>query len=287
MSNVLITGCSSGFGFLTTKALAARGHTVVATMRDPEGRNAENAARLRAECEGAPGAVHIVALDVTDDASVAAAVAEAIERVGDLDAVVNNAGFGHGGILETFSVDELREVFEVNVFGPHRVNRAVLPHLHARKAGLIVHVSSSIGRLLFPFFGAYGPSKYALEALAETYQMELHGTGIEVTIVQPGGYLTEWFANMKRPENVERAAAYGPLAEAAAGFWADPEGTMDAEIADPQHVADGIVEVIEAPAGERPQRKVIDPMMGEAVEAINHTIAATKAKILEAMGFGG
>lgn len=283
MSKILITGCSTGIGFSLAKTLSERGHEVVATMRATSSRNADNAARLRSACEGAPGRVHIVELDVTDDASVAHAIEQTFGLVGELDVVVHNAGLGALGLMETFSVEQFRAVFEVNVYGSHRINRAVLPHMRARGNGLLLYLSSTIGRILLPYFGAYGPSKHALEAMAECYHNELRPTGVEVTILQPGGYMTEFFANVVQPTDRERVASYGELAERAANFWTSGAWPMPP---DPSELAPGIVEIIELPTGTRPLRKVIDPLMGQALEAINHSISEIQGQVLRGIGMG-
>lgn len=283
MSKILITGCSTGIGFSLTKTLSERGHEVVATMRAIADRNADNAARLRSACEGSRGRVHIVELDVTDDASVAGAIEQALALTGELDVVVHNAGLGALGLMETFTVEQIRAVFEVNLFGSHRINRAVLPHMRARGDGLILYLSSTIGRVLFPYFGAYGPSKHALEAMAECYHNELRPTGVEVTIVQPGGYTTEFFPNAMQPADRECLASYGELGERAANFWTSGAGP---KLPEPSELASGIADIIELPAGTRPLRKVIDPMMGQALEAINHSISEIQAPILRSMGIG-
>lgn len=282
MTKILITGCSTGIGFNLATVASKRGHEVVATMRALETRNADNAARLRAACEAGPGSVHIVELDVTNDDSVAAAMARAQELVGELDAVVHNAGVGSLGLMETFTVEQMREVFEVNVFGAHRIARAALPAMRARGSGLLVFLSSAIGRVLFPYFGAYGPSKFALEALAEGYANELRPTGVEVSIVQPGGFATPFFANASQPDDQDRVASYGEIAQVAAQFYSRPESSPP--MPEPDILGIAITELIELAPGTRPLRQVVDPLMGEAIEAINQSIAAIQGPILKSMG---
>ena len=284
MSTVLITGCSSGLGFVTAQTLVAKGHTVVATMRALEGRNADAASKLQAACEGQSGTLHLVDLDVSDDASVAAAVSRSTELAGALDVVVHNAAYGTGGLMETIPVEQMRKVFEVNVFGPQRLSRAVLPSMRARKQGLLIFVSSTIARIPFPNFGAYGPSKVALESIAENYAAELRPFAVDVTIVQPGGYATSFFNNMQASADAERVASYGEVGEAAAAQLQGMAQMMSApEVSRGQEVADAIAELVDAPAGQRPLRKVVDLAMGEAVEAINGAISAIVAKVFEGM----
>jgi NAD(P)-dependent dehydrogenase (short-subunit alcohol dehydrogenase family) len=225
----------------------------------------------------------VLELDVTDDASVAVAIAQALARVGTIDVVGHNAGLGAVGLIESFTVEQVRAMFEVNVFGSQRINRAVLPHMRARGNGLVLYVSSTIGRILLPFFGAYGPSKFALEAMAECYHNELRPLGIDVSIVQAGGYATEFFSNAQQPGDRECVTAYGERGELAAKFYTS--GTMPPMPA-PTELTNGIADVIELPAGSRPLRKVIDPMMGQAVEAINQTVAEIQGQVLRGMGMG-
>lgn len=268
MTKILITGCSSGIGFNLAKHASAHGFEVVATMRNATTRNADNAAKLKAECEAGPGTLHVVELDVTSDDSVAEAAARTHELVGTLDAIVHNAGIGHLGTLEAFSVEQIQQVFDVNVFGPHRLNRALLPSMRARGQGLVVFISSMIGRIMLPYFGAYGPSKFALEALAENYRNELRLFGVDVTIVQAGGFDTNFMANAQTPADAGTVASYGEHGQRAAQFWAMAAAHMP-PIPAPDMLSDVLVELIEAAPGTRPLRKVVDVLAGEAMEAMN------------------
>ena len=158
---IVITGASSGFGLLTAKAFAADGWRVYATMRAPQGRSAPLAAELRS------AGVGVVQLDVTDDASVAAAAKTIHAEVPAIDVLVNNAGGAYFGIEEAYTPALVEQQFATNVFGPLRVNRAFQPAMRARKSGLVVYLSSVVGRMIVPFGGIYTASKWALEALAE------------------------------------------------------------------------------------------------------------------------
>ncbi len=285
---VLITGSSSGFGLLIARTLLEKGHTVFATMRDPGGRNAANASELRAFADSTSGALHVLDLDVTSDASVAAAVAQALDLEGRIDVVVNNAGYGSGGYAEAFTMDQFQRVFEVNVFGVQRVNRAVLPAMRAQGAGLLIHVSSTMGRIVLPFAAPYTSAKYAVEGLAESYRYELASTGVDVVIVEPGGFGTNFMANMVPAADEARIASYGPLAEVPQQFWGGLGHMLEAENApDPQDVADAISRLIETPAGSRPLRTVVDPMSGgEGPTVINQTTDQVQEQMLSAMGMG-
>jgi NAD(P)-dependent dehydrogenase (short-subunit alcohol dehydrogenase family) len=272
---VLITGASSGFGELAATTLLGAGHTVVATMRDPDGRNRDGADRLRQAASSAPGAVHIVELDVIDEASVERAIDRALELVGAIDVVVNNAGFGGGGHLEGFTPDQFHQMFDVNVYGVQRVTRAVLPGMRQRGRGVVL-----------PFCGPYTASKAALESMSESYRYELAGTGVEVTILQPGGFGTAFMESMASPDDVERITGYGELADLPDKMWSGFLENLTSESApDPQEVADAILELVETPPGQRPPRRLVDPLMGGmGVPVINQTTAATQRELLTHIG---
>ena len=195
MASVLVTGCSSGFGKLTALLFARHGHTVFATMRDIA--KAGPMAEMAVE-EGLD--VRVLPLDVTDAASVDAAVAEA----GALDVVVNNAGVELRGPIESCSDEELLAQFDTNVFGVVRVVRAVLPGMRERGSGVIVNVSSIAGLVARPFGGAYSASKHALEAISEALHHEVRPFGIRIAVVEPGQFETDLLAN------ATIAAGFGP-----------------------------------------------------------------------------
>jgi NADP-dependent 3-hydroxy acid dehydrogenase YdfG len=179
---ILITGASSGFGRLTAEKLAASGHKVFAGFRSVDGQKKQVADELKRK------KIEVIQLDVTDEASVARAVAQVLEQShGQLDVVINNAGVAFVGISETFTPEQTRDLFEVNVFGVQRVHRATLPTLRARRAGLVINVGSILGRVTIPFYGLYGATKQALEALSDTYRYELSQLGVDVVLVQPSG----------------------------------------------------------------------------------------------------
>jgi NAD(P)-dependent dehydrogenase (short-subunit alcohol dehydrogenase family) len=161
MTAILITGTSSGFGRLTAQELASRGHDVYAGMRDPAGRNAEHAADLRRWAEGTSVRVTVVDLDVSGQAHVDRAVGEVLERAGRLDVLVNNAGQGQFGLAETFTDTQLAALLDLNVLGPLRTMRAVLPHMRRQREGLVIQVSSLIGRYVMPFMTPYAATKHA------------------------------------------------------------------------------------------------------------------------------
>lgn len=286
---ILITGAGSGFGLLTTQTLLSSGYEVVATMRDVEGRNAPVAEEIRASAANGPGTVHLLELDVTDDASVEAAVTSALDLTNGLDVVINNAGIGVGGLAEAFTVDQYRQIFDINVLGVQRVNRAVLPSLRKAGQGLLIHVSSVMGRVVLPFSAPYTASKWALEGLVESYRYELSSTGVDVAIVEPGGFGTGFGGRMLSPADTETVADYGAVADIPERMWGGfMEHLQSDEAPDPQEVADAIQRLIETPAGERPLRVVVDPMTGgEAPRALNQASDAIQREILEGLGMPG
>jgi NAD(P)-dependent dehydrogenase (short-subunit alcohol dehydrogenase family) len=262
---ILITGSSTGFGKLIAKTLIKEGHEVAASMRNINGKNKEAAAELK------EAGAHIVELDVTDEASVNSGVADAVKAMGGLEGVINNAGIAKLGLHEAFTTEDYKDIFEVNVFGVQRVNRAALPHLRAKGSGLLVHISSIAGRVTLPFFGAYTASKWALEALAETYRAELSGYGIGSYVIEPGGFPTEIFNKMAQPSDTARTKSLGSFAKAPLEFANGFAQSMDAHPEQkPQDVADAVAKLIATPARERPFRLVVDKMgMHEALTPYN------------------
>ncbi len=282
MSKVFITGASGGFGALTVKTLLSKGHSVVATMRNVESKNKAAAEELTAL------GAKVVDLDVTDEANVNAAVSEAIELLGGLDVVINNAGVGVLGLQEQFTIDDFKHLFDVNVFGVQRVNRAVLPHFKSQGTGLLIHVSSLLGRVAMPFYGPYNASKWALEALAENYRVELSGFGIDSCLVEPGGYATGFLSNLMQPSDHSRNESYGEMIHAPKQAFESFEKALNENSSqDPQQVADAIVNLIVTPAGQRPMRTVVDNMgMGTHIAPYNDQLAQIHEGLYNAFGMG-
>jgi NAD(P)-dependent dehydrogenase (short-subunit alcohol dehydrogenase family) len=250
---VLITGASSGFGRLTAETLAGAGYRVAAGMRDVAGRNAAAAAAL-------PGAA--VELDVQSQESVDAAVATVLDRYGRLDVIVHNAGHMVLGPAEAFSPEEYAALYDVNVLGAQRVNRAALPHLRTRGSGLLVWVGSSSTRGGHPpFLAPYFAAKAAMDALAESYAGELIRFGIDTTIVVPGAFTsgTNHFAHAGTPADGARERAYDERYGRLRAEIGDRLAALIPPGSEAQSVADEIRRVVDLPAGERPFRTHIDP----------------------------
>ncbi|OIK02492.1 short-chain dehydrogenase/reductase [Streptomyces sp. MUSC 14] len=181
----LVTGASSGFGRAVTEAAVAAGDVVVGAVRRPEALDDLVAAR--------PDQVEALRLDVTDTAAIEAAVRDVLGRHGRIDVLVNNAGRTHVGAVEETTEQELRDLFDLHVFGPTALVRAVLPHMRERRSGAIVQMSSMGGQLSFAGFGAYSGTKFALEGISEALADEVAEFGIKVLIVEPGAFRTSLF----------------------------------------------------------------------------------------------
>jgi NAD(P)-dependent dehydrogenase (short-subunit alcohol dehydrogenase family) len=204
---VLITGASRGFGAAAVRAIAERGHLVVATMRQPSRDGA-------AVSEGLADRVEVERLDVTDPTAVDDVVQRTLARHGRVDVLINNAGFGVYGPAEAGSEEQLWRQLDTNTFGPWRMTKAVLPAMRARRAGKIVNVTSLSGRIVAPMLAHYAASKFALEALGEGLRFEVGRLGIQVCMVEPGMYASDWqTANLDVVEDLD-ADAYRELLEA-------------------------------------------------------------------------
>jgi NAD(P)-dependent dehydrogenase (short-subunit alcohol dehydrogenase family) len=276
---VLVTGASTGFGRLFTETLARKGHTVFATMRDPKGKNAKNAAEIEALAKKESLPIHILELDVTKDDSVDKAVKAAIDKAGRLDVVINNAGFPVVGLMETITVEQAQSQFDTNFFGCVRMNRAALPQMRKQKSGLILHISSGAGRLVFPSFGLYCASKFALEAFSEAYNYELAGQGIQSISIQPGAYQTAIFGNLLSGKDTSRSETYGN----ANHILGKINQGLASSAGNAQEVADAVLKVIETPAAQRKAHYRVSPQ-DVGVDAINDLCEKTQGTLMEAFG---
>ena len=226
---ILITGTSTGIGKATAKLFQAKGWNVVATMRTPEKETELT------ELDN----VLVARLDVTDKASITAAVAAGVEKFGQIDVVVNNAGYGIMGALEAFSDEQIRRQFDVNFFGVIDVMKEVLPAMRARRDGMIVNVTSIGGRVVYPSVHVYNSTKFALECLTEGMKYELKPLGIKLKIIEPGAIKTE-FMNSIDPAGADiedYRAGSQKIAEAFANILGDGASS-------PESVADVIYESV-------------------------------------------
>src|SRR6266852_5197359 len=279
---ILVTGSTSGFGRLTVETLARQGFIVFAGMRAAAGKNAPAAEALRALAQQEHLALHIVELDITDDSSVVQAIESIVGITGRLDVVVNNAGMSYIGPLEAFTLEQVQQQFDTNVFGVWRVNRAALPHMRLQGSGLLLQIGSVVGRLAFPFLGLYGATKFALEGLTESYRYELAPFGIDAAIIEPGTYPTPISAKRQIAADTERAALYqDAIAAFATPFDAE---NRSATPPDPQEVADAVARVIAQPAGERPLHTVVATVaQRQAPQAINDAVTQATRSFFETL----
>ncbi len=230
---ILITGCSSGIGRATAEHLAGKGHTVYATAR-----------RLDSIAELERLGCRTLALDVTDEDSMAAAVAAVEDAHGSVGALVNNAGFAVSGAIEAVSVDQLRAEFETNVFGYVRMAQLVLPGMRRARRGRIVNVSSVAGRVTMPAAGAYAASKYAVEAISDALRFEVRGFGVQVVLIEPGPIRTEFTGTANHALGELDAGPYTDFHAAVAKGDAETDESFIA--GKPEHVASAIERAITA-----------------------------------------
>src|SRR5215467_11486743 len=276
---ILITGASTGLGRDTAEALARAGYRVFAAMRDIAGRNRGHADALRSQKIG------IVELDVTDDSSVDRAVASVLAEAGRIDVLVNNAGIASAGVSEAFTPDQAKVLFNTNVVGVLRTTRAVLPAMRAVGDGLIINIGSILGRVTFPFFGLYGASKFAVEAMTDSYRYELSQLGVDVVLVQPSAYPTNMYAAAQKPANRELAKSYGETAEVPGKILKTFMTLFQGENApNPQDVATAIDKIVATPAGSRPDRVVVGLPFGS--DAVNSAVAPIQRGVIESLGLG-
>ncbi len=280
---MLITGASGGFGKLTVLSLINKSHHVAATMRGISGKNKAVADEL-----SAAGAT-VIELDVTNDQSVTSGVEKALAELGGLDVLINNAGVGTLGMQEFFTVADYQKLFEVNVFGVQRMNRAVVPHLRTEKKGLIIYVSSLLGRIAMPFYGPYQSSKWALEAMAENYRVELSTFGVENCIVEPGGYPTTFMESLLMPSDGSQVAAYGEFMKVPEQMFGGFEQVLkNSPQQNPQKVADAMVDLIEMPYGEKPFRTTVDFIgMGDHIQKYNEHLEQITTGLYTNFGLNG
>ncbi|WP_394728139.1 SDR family oxidoreductase [Altererythrobacter sp. GH1-8] len=280
---ILITGTSTGFGRLMAEDYARKGAKVFATMRNLPRPEADE---LEALAEAEDLDLTVIEIDVRDDAQVAAGVAEA-ERLagGAIDILINNAGTSVGGPIEIQDMEATHLLFDTNVYGPHRMARAALPAMRAAKSGLIVNITSQLGRVIAPGFAQYSPTKFALEAMSEQMAYELVPHGIDVLIIQPGGYPTMIWknANDNALALLERAdARHTSGYEAMIAQLGQRTGGGST---DPMDVPNAIAEIIAMPAGTRPLRREVHPGLKPQI-AINKVCAETQVAWLGESPFG-
>lgn len=263
----LITGVSSGFGRAFARAALDAGHQVIGTVRRPK--DGEAFAAL------ASGKAHPLTLDVTDYEAIPAAVADAEAKIGAIDVLVNNAGYGHEGALEESSMDDLQRQFAANVFGPVAMIKAVLPGMRARRSGHIFNVTSMGGFITMPGITFYCGSKFALEGISESLGKEVAGFGIRVTALAPGQFRTDWAGRSmdRTPRSIpDYNAVMDPIRTARQAKSGNQPG-------DPAKAAQALLALVEA---EHPPVRIFlgeDALglVGKKLEAMKAEIAAWEA----------
>lgn len=233
---LLITGVSSGFGRALAQQALLAGHRVVGTVRNESARQAFETL--------APGRAFGRLLDVTDADAIDALVADIETNVGGIDVLVNNAGYGHEGILEESTLAELRQQFDVNVFGPAALIKAVLPHMRARRRGHILNITSMGGFITMPGIAWYCGSKFALEGISEVLGKEVAPFGIQVTAIAPGSFRTDWAGRSmaRAPRSIEDYdALFDPIRSAR-------EAKSGHQLGDPVKAAHAMLQIIDSDA---------------------------------------
>jgi NAD(P)-dependent dehydrogenase (short-subunit alcohol dehydrogenase family) len=275
----VITGASRGIGELTAKKLAQRGHPVYATMRNIDGRNAEAAGNLKRWAEQYNAPLSVVELDVTSTESITHAITK-IENERPIDVLINNAGIMPVGVTEAFSSKQTQSYFDVNMFGVAAMSQAVLTGMRQRQEGLLIHLSSSAGRLAIPYFGIYCASKWAMEAYAECLNYELAPFNIQSVLVEPSGHATDLVNTAPSPNLATVIEEYGAHAngrEKLLAMFMDLFAQGHAGN-DAQNVAERIAELVEM-EGPRPLRTQVGDDMG--VSAINDATSPIQTDLIK------
>ncbi len=274
---ILITGASSGFGRDTAETLFRAGHTVYASMRGALGKNREAAEALRKL------GIKTVELDVSDEASVEAGVKKVLAEAGKIDVLVNNAGIGSAGVTEAFTAEQAKVVFDTNVIGLFRVTRAVLRSMRQKRDGLIINIGSILGRVTFPFFGIYGASKFAVEALTDSVRYEVSQLGVEVVEVQPGPFLTNFYTSIQTPADTDVTKSYGEVGQIPDAMFKSVMSMFEGKDApNPHDVAEAVARLVGQSKGSRAARTVVGAAFGS--DKANEDVAPVQAKVVEALG---
>lgn len=278
MKNIIITGSSNGFGLKAAKDFADKGYQVFATMRNPNGKNADAKNELDAHSPN----IKVVDMDVTIDASVKEALSNILAEAGNIDVLINNAGIMYLGITEAFSVEQAKFQMETNYFGAIRVMQAVLPSMRKAGTGLIINTSSLVGRMSPPFFGTYTATKHALEGYAQALRYEVSPFGVDVVMVEPGPFGTGLLASGQAPANGEVLETYGELADVPTAMGENfAQLLQSADAPDPQWVVDAYLKLADMPFGKRPTRTVVGITWG--VDEINDLTQPIQDNVLKEM----
>ncbi|GAB2565461.1 SDR family oxidoreductase [Kribbella endophytica] len=283
---ILISGASSGFGALTARALADAGHIVYAGMRDVAGRNATAAADAAQYSKDNTVDLRAVELDVSSDESARQAVATVLAEQGKLDVLIHNAGHMVTGPAEAFTPEQVASLYDTNVVGTQRLNRAALPHLREQQDGLVVWVGSSSSRGgTPPYLAPYFAAKAGMDAMATSYALELSRFGIETTIIVPGSFThgTNHFAHSGSPADTDIVAAYENRYAGLMDQVSQKLREIEPEWADVAEVAQAIVTVVGTEKGRRPFRVHIDPS-DDGAAVVNAVADRVRSEFLRRVG---
>jgi NAD(P)-dependent dehydrogenase (short-subunit alcohol dehydrogenase family) len=283
---ILISGASSGFGALAARALADAGHTVYAGVRDIAGRNAAVGVETTQYAAKYGVELNSVELDVTSDESVRQAVQTVLDERGRLDVLIHNAGRLAGGPAEAFTPSQMADLFDTNVLGAQRLNRAALPRFREQEDGLLLWIGSSSSRGGSPpYLAPYFAAKAAADALATSYALEVARFGIETTIIVPGPFArgTSLFDKSAAPDDTCVAAEYEARYPQLLNDVGQKLAALFPAGADVTEVADAIVEVVGTPKGERPFRVHVDPV-DDGAEVVNNLADLVRRDFLRRMG---
>ena len=276
---ILITGTSSGFGRETAERLARDGYRVFAAMRDIASRNRCHADALRSQ------KIDVVELDVTDGGSVDRAIASILAEAGKINVLVNNAGIASAGVTEAFTADQAKAIFDTNVIGLLRVTRAVLPSMRREREGLIINMGSVLGRVTIPFFGIYGASKMAIEALTDSIRLEVSQLGVDVVEVQPGAYATSLYSSIQRPADGDITKSYGEVGKTPDALFKILESMLQAKDAPKPHdIAEAVANLVGQAKGSRAARTVVGTSFG--ADKINADVAPVQKAVVGGLGLG-
>jgi len=274
---VLITGANTGFGREISETMSTAGYTVIAAMRDLTGHNL-----LQAEIIQQKG-IQVIELDVTSQESVANAIEEVKNTAGGLDILINNAELASAGVTEAFTDEQATSLFDVNVIGLHRVTRAVLPIFRQQKDGLIINIGSILGRVTFPFFGLYGASKFAVEAMTESLRYEVSQLGVDVVLIQPSAYPSTLYANCHQPADLDCVSEYGDIGKIPKAMFSYFMGMYESDSSPNQHeVAQAILKLAYTPKGDRPIRTVVGTSYG--ADLLNEITAPVQSEAVDDLG---
>ena len=285
MKNIIITGCSSGFGWQMAKQLSKEGHTVYATMRNIKTTNLQAAKELVAWANNNGARIFVKELDVSREDSIKTAIREiALACGGKIDVLINNAGFATSGLVEEYSDQQVHEIFETLVHGPNRMIKAVLPYMHKNRNGLLILMSSRMSSFQLPFVGIYSAAKAAIQAMAISYYYELKHSGIESIVVQSGSYKTGIGEKSLIVENSAVAKKYGDwygkAKEKVINLFTTYKQPQDI-----RQVTDLISSVINTPCGKR---KLIYPvglgMLETPIHEINANSEGMSTTLMEMIG---